>query len=70
MGRCKAQTGIESFGRLVEQLMRTEPNRSANSANQLCGRLHRHPALSGSLRDLFQQPGRLGRNELWRWLGP
>jgi hypothetical protein len=30
MGRCEAQTGIESFGRLVEQLMRTEPYRSAN----------------------------------------
>jgi hypothetical protein len=30
MGRCEAQTGIESFGRLVEQLMRPEPYRSAN----------------------------------------
>ena len=30
MGRCEAQTGIESFSRLVEQLMRTEPYRSAN----------------------------------------
>ena len=30
MGRCEAHTGIESFGRLVEQLMRTEPYRSAN----------------------------------------
>jgi hypothetical protein len=28
--RCEAQTGIESFSRLVEQLMRTEPYRSAN----------------------------------------
>ena len=30
MGRCEAHTGIESFGRLVEQLMRSEPYRSAN----------------------------------------
>ncbi len=30
MGRCEAHTGIEPFGRLVEQLMRTQPYRSAN----------------------------------------
>jgi hypothetical protein len=30
MGRCEAHTGIESFGRLVEQLLRSEPYRSAN----------------------------------------
>ena len=30
MGRCEAHTGIESFSRLVEQLMRSEPYRSAN----------------------------------------
>jgi hypothetical protein len=30
MGRCEAHTGIASFGRLVEQLMRSEPYRSAN----------------------------------------
>ena len=30
MGRCEAQTGIVPFGRLVEQVMRVEPYRSAN----------------------------------------
>jgi hypothetical protein len=30
LGRCEAKTGIESFGRLVEQVMRTEPYRSAS----------------------------------------
>lgn len=30
LGRCEKQTGIESFGRLVEQVMKTEPYRSAN----------------------------------------
>lgn len=30
LGRCEAKTGIESFGRLVEQVMKTEPYRSAN----------------------------------------
>jgi hypothetical protein len=28
-GRCEERTGIESFGRLVEQVMKTEPYRSA-----------------------------------------
>ena len=30
MGRCEEKTGIDSFGRLVEQVMRTEPYRSAS----------------------------------------
>jgi hypothetical protein len=30
LGRCEERTGIESFGRLVEQVMKTEPYRSAN----------------------------------------
>jgi hypothetical protein len=30
LGRCEKQTGIEPFGRLVEQVMKTEPYRSAN----------------------------------------
>jgi hypothetical protein len=29
LGRCEPQTGIESFGRLVDQVMKTEPYRSA-----------------------------------------
>jgi hypothetical protein len=29
LGRCEQQTGIESFGRLVDQVMKTEPYRSA-----------------------------------------
>jgi len=30
LGRCEEKTGIDSFGRLVEQVMRTEPYRSAS----------------------------------------
>jgi hypothetical protein len=30
LGRCDEKTGIDSFGRLVEQVMRTEPYRSAS----------------------------------------
>ncbi len=30
LGRCEAKNGIESFGRLVEQVMRSEPYRSAS----------------------------------------
>jgi hypothetical protein len=30
LGRCEERTGIESFGRLVEQVMKTEPYRSTN----------------------------------------
>jgi hypothetical protein len=30
LGRCEERTGIESFGRLVEQVMKTEPYRSAD----------------------------------------
>jgi hypothetical protein len=30
LGRCEEKTGIEAFGRLVEQVMRTEPYRSAS----------------------------------------
>lgn len=30
LGRCEAKTGIESFGRLVDQVMRTQPYRSAS----------------------------------------
>jgi hypothetical protein len=30
MGRCEPTTGIEPFGRLVDQIMRTEPYRSAD----------------------------------------
>jgi hypothetical protein len=30
LGRCEQRTGIDSFGRLVEQVMKTEPYRSAD----------------------------------------
>ena len=56
-GRCDAQTGIESFGRLVEQLMRTEPYRSANRVFWLVvnGSSHRGQTAVQRLRKAYRK---------------
>jgi DDE superfamily endonuclease len=57
MGRCEAHTGIESFGRLVEQLMRTEPYRSASRVFWVVdnGSSHRGKAAVQRLRKAYRK---------------
>jgi hypothetical protein len=57
MGRCEAHTGIESFGRLVEQLMRTEPYRSASRVFWVVdnGSSHRGKAAIQRLRKAYRK---------------
>jgi hypothetical protein len=52
LGRCEEKTGIDSFGRLVEQVMRTEPYRSASRVFWVVdnGSSHRGQAAVGRLR--------------------
>ena len=57
MGRCEDQTGIESFGRLVEQVMKTEPYRSANRVFWVVdnGSSHRGQAAISRLRKAYRK---------------
>ena len=57
MGRCEAHTGIESFGRLVEQLVRTEPYRSASRVFWVVdnGSSHRGKAAVQRLRKAYRK---------------
>jgi hypothetical protein len=57
LGRCEAQTGIESFGRLVEQVMKTEPYRSANRVFWVVdnGSSHRGQTAVKRLRNAYRK---------------
>lgn len=57
LGRCEAKTGIESFGRLVEQVMRTEPDRSASRVFWVLdnGSSHRGQAAVPRLRKAYRK---------------
>jgi hypothetical protein len=57
LGRCEERTGIESFGRLVEQVMKTEPYRSANRVFWVVdnGSSHRGQAAINRLRKAYRK---------------
>jgi DDE superfamily endonuclease len=57
MGRCEDKTGIDSFGRLVEQVMQTEPYRSASRVFWIVdnGSSHRGQAAVGRLRKAYRK---------------
>jgi hypothetical protein len=56
-GRCEEKTGIDSFGRLVEQVMRSEPYRSANRVFWVVdnGSSHRGQAAVQRLRKSYRK---------------
>jgi hypothetical protein len=57
LGRCERQTGIASFGRLVEQVMKTEPYRSAERVFWVVdnGSSHRGQAAIKRLRKTYRK---------------
>jgi DDE superfamily endonuclease len=57
LGRCEAQTGIASFGRLVDQVMREEPYRSADRVFWVVdnGSSHRGQAAVRRLRKAYRK---------------
>jgi hypothetical protein len=57
LGRCEPKTGIDSFGRLVEQVMRTEPYRSARRVFWVVdnGSSHRGQAAVRRLRKAYRK---------------
>ena len=57
LGRCEERTGIESFGRLVEQVMKTEPYRSADRVFWVVdnGSSHRGQAAINRLRKAYRK---------------
>jgi hypothetical protein len=57
LGRCEERTGIESFGRLVEQVMKTEPYRSADRVFWVVdnGSSHRGQAAIDRLRKSYRK---------------
>ena len=57
LGRCEDKTGIDSFGRLVEQVMRTEPYRSASRVFWVVdnGSSHRGQAAVRRLRKAYRK---------------
>jgi DDE superfamily endonuclease len=57
LGRCEEKTGIDSFGRLVEQVMRTEPYRSASRVFWVVdnGSSHRGLAAVRRLRKAYRK---------------
>ncbi len=57
LGRCEAHTGIEPFGRLVDQVMRTEPYRSAERVFWVVdnGSSHRGKTAIGRLRKAYRK---------------
>jgi hypothetical protein len=56
-GRCEAKAGIESSGRLVEQVMRSEPYRSASRVFRVVanGSSHRGQAAVRRLREAYRK---------------
>ena len=57
MGRCEPTTGIEPFGRLVDQIMRTQPYRSADRVFWVVdnGSSHRGQAAINRLRKAYRK---------------
>jgi hypothetical protein len=57
LGRCEEKSGIDSFGRLVEQVMRTEPYRSARRVFWVVdnGSSHRGQAAAERLRKSYRK---------------
>lgn len=57
LGRCEERTGIESFGRLVEQVMKAEPYRSADRVFWVAdnGSSHRGQAAISRLRKAYRK---------------
>ena len=57
LGRCEGKTGIDSFGRLVEQVMRSEPYRSASRVFWVVdnGSSHRGQAAIRRLRKAYRK---------------
>jgi hypothetical protein len=57
LGRCEDKTGIDSFGRLVDQVMRTAPYRSASRVFWVVdnGSSHRGQAAIGRLRKAYRK---------------
>lgn len=57
LGRCEEKTGIDSFGRLVEQVMKTEPYRSARRVFWVVdnGSSHRGQAAVCRLRNAYSK---------------
>ena len=57
LGRCEDKTGIDSFGRLVDQVMRTEPYRSASRVFWVVdnGSSHRGQAAIRRLRKAYRK---------------
>jgi hypothetical protein len=57
LGRCEDKTGIDSFGRLVEQVMRSEPYRSASRVFWVVdnGSSHRGQAAIRRLRKAYRK---------------
>ena len=57
LGRCEQKTGIDSFGRLVEQVMKAEPYRSANRVFWVVdnGSSHRGQAAIDRLRKAYRK---------------
>jgi hypothetical protein len=57
LGRCEEKSGIDSFGRLVEQVMRTEPYRSASRVFWVVdnGSSHRGQAAVERLRKSYRK---------------
>jgi hypothetical protein len=57
LGRCEPKTGIEPFGRLVEQVMKSEPYRSARRVFWVVdnGSSHRGQAAIGRLRKSYRK---------------
>jgi hypothetical protein len=57
LGRCEDTTGIDSFGRLVDQVMRTEPYRSASRVFWVVdnGSSHRGQAAIQRLRKVYRK---------------
>lgn len=57
LGRCEERTGIDSFGRLVEQVMKTEPYRSATRVFWVVdnGSSHRGQAAINRLRKAYRK---------------
>jgi hypothetical protein len=70
LGRCEAKTGIEPFERLVEQVMRTQPYRSAGRVFWVVdnGSSHRGQAAINRLRKAYRKAVLVQTPEHASWL--
>jgi hypothetical protein len=72
LGRCEERTGIDSFGRLVEQVMTTEPYRSADRVFWVVdnGSSHRGRAAINRLRKAYRKAVMVHTPVHASWLNP